>query len=215
METLVEERLNRDSTLSGARHFEIHNFSVGEYGIMQNVAVLERKALPFAPNAVLVGVFSVEQVRMIDYLAKLVRANIPIPWAPVREKLRAAGVDSSMRGPELRRRLQPVSDELIQWSYQRIVEICRQRGLPVVGLVLPEPVAKAGHDIDRAAALAAAAGLPLLDLRGVYGTEPPDSFRLPRNDPHWNVLGHKIVADRVYELLRTNDSRAFKLGFRK
>ena len=171
--------------------------------------------LAFKPNAVLVGVFSVDAARMGVYLLRLTRSHLPIPYPYVREKLQEAGVDASMQYPELMRRLGPIVEDLVRWSYQYILETCRQKGIAVLGIVLPEPGPKAGHDIDQAARLAAAAGLPLLDLRGVYGTQPVDSFRLDIPlDPHWNARGHKLISDRVYELLRENDAHTLHLGFR-
>jgi hypothetical protein len=215
MESLLEDQFNRDGPGAPRRRYEILNFSVGAYGIMQNVALLDEKVLAFKPNAVLVGVFSVDGGRMGNYLSKLVRADLPIPYPYVREKLRQAGVNASMDTPELLRRLDPVSEDLVKWSYQHIIEVCRQRGIAVVGMVLPEPIPKAGHDIDQAARLATAAGLPLLDLRGVYGGQSADSFRLYESgDPHWNARGHKLIADRIYELLREKDARALRLGFK-
>jgi len=217
METLLEDRLNREGPGAPGRRYEILNFSVGMYGIMQNAALLDQKVFAFKPNAVLVAVFSVDGRRMSTYLVKLIRARVPIPYPYVREKLRQSGVDASMKQPELLRRLAPISEDLVRWSYQHIIEVCRQRGVTVLGIVLPEPVLKAGHDIDQAARLAAAGGLPLLDLRGVYAGQSPDSLQLSRQgdlDAHWNARAHKLVSDRIYQLLRQNDARALKLGFK-
>ena len=217
METLLEDRLNREGPGAPRSRYEILNFSVGAYGIMQNAALLDQKVFAFKPNAVLVGVFSVDGGRMENYLTKLVRAKLPIPYPYVREKLQEAGVSARMEQPELLRRMGPISEDLVRWSYQHIIEVCRQRGVAVLGIVLPEPILKAGHDIDQSVRLATAAGLPLLDLRGVYGTaEPLTSFKLAReSDPHWNERGHKLVSDRIFELLRENDARSLKLGFNK
>jgi hypothetical protein len=215
MESLLEDRLNREGPRAPQRHYEILNFSVGAYGIMQNAALLDKSVLAFKPNAVLVGVFSVDAERMGNYLVRLSRSHLPIPYPYVRQKLQEAGVNPTMQQPELLRRLGPVIEDLVRWSYRHILETCRQRGIAVVGLVLPEPSPKAGRDIDQAARLAASAGVPLLDLRGVYGSQPVDSFRLDiPKDPHWNARGHKLISDRVYELLRENDGRTLKLGFR-
>ena len=218
METLLEDRLNREAPGVPSRRYEILNFSVGAYGIMQNAALMDLKVSRFKPDAVLVGVFSVDAGRNSNYLMKLVRSGIPIQFPYVRDKLQAAGVTEDMQRPELLRRLNSVSEDLVRWSYQHIVDVCRERGIVVLGIVLPEPMPKAGHDIDQSARLAKAAGLPLLDLRGVYGSEPPERFKLggaEEPDPHWNSRGHKLISDRIYRLLRENDARALKLGFNK
>jgi hypothetical protein len=219
METLLEDRLNGEGPSAPQRHYEILNFSVGGYGILQNVEVLDQKALSFKPNGLLIGIFSVEGPRMSDYLVKLVKARVPIEYSYIQQKLQQAGVTADMERPELLRRLAPLSDDLVRWSYRHMMEVCRAKGVAVVGVVLPEPRLKARHDIKKPVELARAVGLPLLDLRNMYEGQDVDSLRIGtvegvgQNDPHWNARRHKLVADKVYEALRDNDAQALQLGF--
>ena len=215
MESLLEARLNRDWPRAPGRRVEILNFSVGGYGILQNVAVAERKALPFRPDAMLVGVFSNETIRMPQFLFRLVKSRQPIPYPALAQKLRQAGVRADMEEPELRRRLRPVAVDLVRWSYARLVQLGREKGIPVLGLVLPEPLPRRGRNIDEVASLAASARLPLLDLRGVYSGRSEDELRLGGSDdaadPHWNAAGHRLISDRIFQLLRENDDHALRL----
>jgi len=213
MESLLEAQLNREGPGTPSRKYEILNFSAAAYGVLQNVLVAERKVFAFNPNAIVVGIFSVEVGRMRTYLSKLVKSGYRFPDPYVENKLREAGVDSTMQDPELLRRLAPVSSDLVRWSYQRLIEIGRQRHVPVVGIIFPEPDPRYGRDINASAALAAAAGLPLVDLRGVYAGLNPDSLRLPGTDPHWNEAGNRLVFERTYQLLREHDAELLKLGF--
>jgi len=220
MEALLEDRLNREGPGAPQRHFEILNFSAIAYGLMQNVAVVDRKVFPFTPDAVLVGIFTLDAGRVGQYLIMLLRSKIPIPYPYVQQKMDEAGVTAAMEEPELRRRLGPVTEHLMRWAYQHIVEVCRQRGVPVLGLVLPDPRPSGRTSLpslDLAARLAASAGMPLLDLRGVYEGQNLALLRLSleRGDSHWSVLGHKLISDRIYELLRANDKQGLKLGFEK
>ncbi|MBA3342920.1 MAG: hypothetical protein H0T48_13950 [Gemmatimonadaceae bacterium] len=214
MESLLEDRFNLEGPGIPARRYEILNFSVGGYGIMQCVATLDQKVFDFKPTALLVGVFSIETHRMRLYLSSLVKSQVAIPYPYVREKLRQAGVDHTMEEPELRRRLDSVAEDLVRWSYQHIAEAARARGLKAVAIVLPEPRPNREADIDQTARLAAAAGLPLIDLRGVYDGHSTQSLSLnDQADPHWNTAGHQLVANRVYELMRENDAKGLRLGF--
>jgi hypothetical protein len=213
METLTEDRLNREGPGAPERQYEILNFSVGGYGIFQNVAVVDQKVFAFSPNAILVSVFSVEGRRTTNYLTKVIRNRIPIPYPYVERKLREAGVAPSMEESELRRRIGPIAEDLVRWSYVHIQEVGRQKGVPVIGVVLPEPIPKAGRDIDQAVQLATASGLPLLDLRDVYQGYGVDSLKLEGRDPHWSVAGHRVIAERLFRALRSEDARTFKLGF--
>jgi hypothetical protein len=217
METLIEERLNSEGPGAPARHYESLNFSVGGWGIMQSATVMDERVFDFSPDALMVGVFSVEVGRMTTYLASLVKSRVPIPYPDVRAKIAKTGATPDMENAELYIKLAPISKDMVLWSYRHIVEAGRRRGIPVVGVVLPEPRPTdvlAGRDIEESVKLAAAAGMTLLDLRGVYDGQPVDSLKLPGADPHWSARGHKLIADKVFEQIRKNDARAFKLGFK-
>jgi hypothetical protein len=219
MESLIGQRLNHEGPRAPRQHYEILNFSVGGYSILQNVEVLDKKALLFKPTGVLIGIFSVESRRMSDYLTKLVQSQVPIEYPYIREKLQHAGVTADMERPELLRRLAPLSDDIVRWSYSHILQVCKAHGVAAVGVVLPEPKLKAGHDIKKAAKLARESGLPVLDMGNIYHGQDVDSLRIGRveesgnDDAHWSVRGHKLIADRLYEALRENDGEAFNLGF--
>ncbi|MDP9225334.1 MAG: hypothetical protein M3P18_16115, partial [Actinomycetota bacterium] len=219
---VLEERLNREGPGASGRHYEILNFSVGAYSTLQQAAVADHKVFSFKPDAILVCIFSVETGRMTDFLMQLVKTHYPIPYPYVQQKLQSTGATASMESPELLRRLGPISDDLVRWSYRHILEAGRRQGVPVVGVVLPEPRprprGRSYGDIDEAARLASSAGLPLLDLRGLYAGQIVDSLRLGGTDganPHWNARGHKLAADRLYEMLQQNDAQTLRLGFKK
>ncbi len=212
IESLVENQLNRDGPGAPRRRYEILNFSVGGYGILQNVAVTERKVFAFTPNAVLLVIHSSEALRMTAYLTGLVRAGVEIDYPYIREKLQGAGVLRDMGEPELRRRLSPYAADLVRWSYQRIADKCHEHGSIVVGILFPEPMPRRGPELSRIAGWASEAGIPLLSLDGAYAGHPLDSVKLP-GELHLNALGHRLVADRLYQALRINDERGLKLGF--
>lgn len=213
-ESLLENRLNRDGPGAPRRHYEILNFAVGGYGILQNVVVADRKVFPFAPNAVLLVIHGIEPLRMIGHLSQLVQERAGIEYPYVRQKLQEAGVRSGMLPPELERRLVRVAPDLIRWSLQRVAEICREHGVPLVVVLFSEPREQTREArFPKLAAAVAEAGIPLVSLAGAYEGYDLDSMKLQAADFHLNALGHRVVADRLYELLRANDARTLKLGF--
>ncbi len=213
-EALLENRLNREGPGAPRRHYEILNFAVAGYGILQNAAVADTKVFPFEPQAVVLTFHGVEQDRMVAHVARLVRDGAQIEYEYVRQKLQEAGVQPGMKPPEVARRLGRIAPDLVRWSFKHVADVCREHHVPVVGILFAEP--REGRREERIKALAAAAaeaGIPVIDLAGAYDGYPLDSVRLPVGDPHLNALGHQLVADRLFQLLRENDKRTLKLGF--
>ena len=119
-ETIVENSLNRDGGRLRAKRFEILNFSVGGYGLLNNVAVMEEKVLPCHPSAVLLVLHSVEEGGIRSQLVAMARDGSGDAHPYVRDVLRRAGVKQGMLEPEIRRRLADVSSQVMSWGLGRI-----------------------------------------------------------------------------------------------
>jgi hypothetical protein len=212
-ENLLEDRLSREGPGVPRRHYEVLNLAVGGYNNLQYVVVMGRKVFQFAPRAVLLVMHGIEGIRMTGYVISLVHNSVPISEPYLRQKLEAAGIRAGMEEPEIRRRLAPISNELLKWSYQRMAQLCREHGVYLVGVAFPLARETNGGTERLAAisALASEAGIPVVSLAGVYGTHPVDSVSLSPRDGHLNVFGHQLIADRLYQVLRQNDARTLRL----
>jgi hypothetical protein len=216
-ESLTEERLNVSGPHAGKQHYEILNFAVGSYSILQQVFVVEHKVLRFSPKLILLAIHSVEPRPTIRHLIGLVNGKPAIPYPYVQEKLRVAGVQPGMADPELRRRLATVAKDLTSWSYKQIAELARERGIRVVAVLVPradreflatneEPV------LAEQARMAADAGMQVISLEGAFDGQPRGAVRLPPPDQHPNELGHALLARRLYDLLLANNARLLNAG---
>jgi hypothetical protein len=214
-EWLLEDRLNREGPGTPRRRYEILNFAVGGYSLPQNVIVVEKKAFRFAPDALVVGLKILDFTRGIDVLAATSRQGGTIPYPEVREMLRRAGVKSGMSELDLRRRLRPIMPEILRWSLDRIATLARSHGIPAVALVMPRPDAQPGdaEAQDALAAWASEAGFSVIRLEGVFVGHPLDSIRIRPPDGHPTALGHRLIADRLFDVLRQNDKSLLELGF--
>ncbi|HEX2724136.1 MAG TPA: hypothetical protein VHM24_14555, partial [Gemmatimonadaceae bacterium] len=138
-------------------------------------------------------------------------------YPEIARRLADSGAKPNLQPVELRRRIGPIANDIIKLSYRRILDTCRARGIPVVAIVFPTPQKSSFDDLPALTKLAAAAGLPLITLEGVYDGYSVPSITLQsgnnRADPHLNGLGHKLVADRLYTLLRADDAKLLKIGF--
>ena len=119
-----------------------------------------------------------------------------------------------MAEPELRRRLEPISVDVIKWSLQRIAALCREHGVPAVALVIPRTNAtpEDPQELAKLTAWAKSAGFSVLNLEGVFDGQVLDSIQVSSKDDHPNARGHRLIADRLFEQLRESDRRVLKLG---
>ena len=212
-EALLERKLNEAGPGAPRQNYEILNFSVGGYGVLNYLPLIDRRVLSFSPHAILLVIHSVDQFRLTQHLAVLVKAGRPLEYPYLVDKVAAVGAKAGMEDPELRRRLSPVAREILAWSYAHMVSESRRRGVTIVAIAFPEPTGRREEKLSVVAGIAAAAGIPVISLEGVYDGYDFNSVRLPR-DAHLNELGNRLVADRLYSLLRTEDAKTLKLGFK-
>ena len=94
-----------------------------------------------------------------------------------------------------------------------MVELCRERGIRAVALEVPRTDETTTDAEKRAMYVGWAkdAGFSVLSLGGAYGSHPLDSISISRNDRHPSVLGHRLLAERFFTLLRENDE-SLQLG---
>jgi hypothetical protein len=101
------------------------------------------------------------------------------------------------------RRLQPYFTELCQWSFQRFAQQCAQRGVRPIVIYRPAPADFSG--LESAArrkiiGLARNAGLEVIDLSPAFdAVTDRSSLILAKWDDHTTALGHRMLADKLYE----------------
>jgi hypothetical protein len=103
----------------------------------------------------------------------------------------------------IERRLQPYGDELYEWAFQRFAQQCAQRGVRPLVIYRPAPADFSG--LESAArrkiiGLARNAGLEVIDLSPAFDSVADrSSLILAKWDDHTSALGHRLLADKLYE----------------
>lgn len=206
-EALLETRLNQ--TAEGeVKRYEILNFAVPGYQPLQQLPVLG-KALEFEPNALFFVATGREGSRAAAYLAEVVRKKISIPYDELRSLVSRAGIAPEMSETLILRRLIPYRRELLAWTYRRIVEDALKQNIVPVLVFLPQ--VREGSWVEETPeilATAAEAGFSIIDLSDVYKPYDVSKVRLAEWDEHPNALGHRLIAERLYNELRSERRRS-------
>jgi hypothetical protein len=168
--------------------------------------VLE-KAFTFRPNAVFYVETVLEAQQAADYLARVIRKNVDIPYAYLREVAQRAGLEANMEETAALRRLEPFQNDVLAWLYREIVQECRTRNIVPVWIFLPQVDVGSWQEGTAAGRqLAEEVGFTVVDLGDVYKGHDILSLRLAEWDYHPNTKAHELIASRLYEALREKDT---------
>lgn len=207
----LEERLNREARAVGLSAIELLSFAVDGYTLIQQLRVIESKALRFEPDAILYIAHETEADKTITELARILERRIALPYPELLRIAERAGVRPGTPRSIARRRLYPVAGEIVDRAYRHLVALCRSRDVEPIWAFVPMPAtamygpaAAADARDPRVAALlrsARGAGFRVLDLSGVYDGEHLPDLWVADWDRHPNARAHELIADRLYELL--------------
>lgn len=197
-EALLEARLAREPLATGFERVELLNFGVPGYQPPQQLANFER-ALALQPNALFYVATGREQGRSAAYMAEVVRKRVPIPNAELKALVEQAGVDPSMDEADMLRRLEPLSERILEVVYRTIADRARAKGVAPVWVFLPQlSEGTWQRETPQAQRLAQLAGFEIVGLDGVFPAAEYEKLRLAEWDEHPNTLAHRRIADRLY-----------------
>ena len=220
-EALVEERLNREFRHERYQRFEILNFAVDGYTLIQQLALLEHRVFDFSPDAVLMTHYHAANTMAEKYLAGIVwndvttphepvrallaegglrpldREGLPLPFEPWRRVAKSLGIAVRMPWHESRWRVRRIVDDANGWALTRIVEVTRAHGVTPLILTLDAVLPEVPPGIPNQDEIEAAQ-VPVLNLFDVFPEAEKAELRVAPWDDHPNARGHQLVADRLY-----------------
>jgi hypothetical protein len=205
-ENLVEDKLNSHIPDPHYPRYEILNLSVAADSILQRVLRFEQVGFEFQPDAAILSISAVDEQFIASNLRKaLIQGIEPSPgYREVTESVvRRARVNGKMPAVMIERRLQPYFTELCRWSFQRFAKQCSQHGVRPLVMYRPAPADFLGLESSARSellGLARSTGLEVIDLSAAFDSVADrSSLMLAKWDDHTTALGHRLLADKLYE----------------
>jgi hypothetical protein len=199
---LVEDRLNT-ARGPGAPRYELLNFGTGMSYAIQRHVLVDRKVWGFEPDVLFYVAHQDEFLGPAPHLAKLVAKGNALPYPCLGDVARKAGVGAATPWGEAQALLQPHTVEIVSGVYRSLAAECRRRGVLPVWVYVPMPgVAEPAGVAAEQARVAREAGFVVVDVADWADGRRAAEVEMGGNDHHANVLGHRLIADRLEALLR-------------
>ncbi len=203
-ESLLEQRLNEELTPEGPR-MQLLNFAAGGYYALHSAIALREKAFQFEPDAVFYVAHQGELYGPPRHLAPVYKAGYPLPYPCLESIIRRAGVTDTTSWGSTELLLKAHAKEIVACVYRGIVEDCQRRGILPVWIYLPMPgIENVSVETDEMLQLGREAGFVVIDLSVWAEGYEPRELKFAADGYHVNELGHRIIAERLYEQLRRN-----------
>ena len=225
----LEERLNRSAAPETNIRYEVLNFGVTNYSLLQQLAMLEERAVMFQPDVVIITSSREAQGRVIRHLAQVIVSGItipypdldalirrlgiktvtnpgfPVPFEKVRALLGTVGIKTRMPENEAASRIRPAADSIVRWTLERIAAVTSAHGAVPVFLAL-NLVLDLSAGESRRLEEADAAGFLVFNLLDLWQNRDKSALQVAEWDRHPNAAGHRLIANRLFELMQQHRS---------
>ncbi len=208
-EALLEDRLNRDPISAEFKQVELLNYGIPGYQPPGQLVTFDR-ALDLQPNAIMFVATGREISRSAAYLAEVVHKRLPIPYPALAAIIEQSGASAGMDEAAALKLLQPHGAEILRAVYELVAHRSIEKGIRPVWIFLPQ--VREGswqEETPETVRIATDAGFAMINLADVYEGRDKTTLRLAEWDDHPNALGHRLVADALYQALAANPATLF------
>jgi len=208
-EALLENRLNQANPSPNAERFEILNFAVYGYNVLQMMDVALNVAPRFHPDVYLVALTHIQaggkKASTSLHLARLELERLDFKYDYLRQIGSQAGIRPEDHMNTLMRKLTPYHFPMTKWALEKIRDHAAAEGAQMVIILVPAPIpptieAQAFDDIRPTVD---GIGVPVIDLRDAFRSENLSSLQVEYGvDVHPNQRGHEILFESLYQAIQ-------------
>ncbi|MGV3516388.1 SGNH/GDSL hydrolase family protein [Luteitalea sp.] len=206
-EALLEARLNAARPSPEAGRVEILNFAVGSYSVMQMMDRALERAPAFEPDVYVVALTDLSVYRSwAHHLALLLQAGVDLKYDYLKTLIREAGVTTSDTRGVFDAKMARHRIPTITWALQMIRDHARRQNAEMVVFFVPtaDDPAVLEEEFLGVRQMVQSLGIPIVDGLDTFAAMPDrGGIRVSSTDRHPNRDGHRMLADRLWERLRS------------
>jgi len=205
---LLEQKLNQTDLTPDVRKFELLNFAVYGYSMVQVMDVAIDRVPKFHPDVYLVALTRLEFMSKAGWrthVGRLVESGTGLKYPYLNEIAGKAGVEPTDHLPVIRLKLAPYSRTVTTWALQQIRDHAAAEGAKMIIVLVPAPIDPEinARDMDVLHSAVDGLGVPIIDLRDTFAFGNLEDLQVvPKSDIHPNVRGHEMIFENMYAKLR-------------
>jgi hypothetical protein len=204
----LEDRLNQNCRTPEIQNYEVLNFSVYAYSIVQMMDVGLNKAPLFHPDAYVFTITDLEGMDTLGWtthVGSLLTNGTDLKYDYLRQVVADAGLQSTNHLPTIRKRLKPYILPVRRWALQQVRDKAAAQGASMAIFLIPAPLPPdfVNSDFNEFREAALPLGVPIIDLRDTFSSVNLSNIEVdPNSDIHPNALGHAMIADNLFAKLQ-------------
>jgi hypothetical protein len=206
-ETLLEKKLNRDALTPEVERYQMLNFSVRGYILLQKMDVALEKAPKFHPDVYVVNLDSQEILGSFKHIAKLLVRGTDLKYDFLKRITAQAGVRSSDHLNTIMVKLKPFFVPILQGALREIRDHAASEGSRTIIVLTAVPIDPdvTAADFDELHRAVDGVGIPVIDLRNTFRNVNINEIQVaPGGDIHPNLRGHQMIFDDLYSHLQSD-----------
>jgi hypothetical protein len=215
---LLEHQLNQANLTPETQKFEVLNFSVYGYNVLQMMDVAKNVAPKFHPDVYLVALTHIQaggrKASTALHLSRLELEGIDLKYDYLKQVVVQSGVQPSDHMNALMRKLSPFHFQMTKWALEQIRDHATAEGAQMVIALVPGPIppdveAQAFDDIRPTVD---SIGVPVIDLRDTFRGTSLAGLQVEYGvDVHPNQRGHEVIFESLYQAIQQDPKSSASL----
>jgi len=205
-EALLEKRLNQAALTPEVQNYQILNFAVYGYNVLQMMDVMLNTAPKFHPDVYLIALTTLEanknKASTAQHIARLKLDGVDLKYDYLKQVATQAGLQPGDHLNVMMRKLAPFHTQVTQWALTTMRDHATAEGAQMVIVLVPAPIDPeiVSEIFDDIRPVVDGLRVPVIDLRDTFRHRPLEKLQIEYGvDVHPNAIGHQIIFENLYK----------------